>query len=224
MERAQSGRNPRLLVRPLERTDWPAIERLFGERGACAGCWCMAWRVPQKAWEAQRGAANRRAFRKLVMTGRASGVLAFARDGANAGGQRAGSGARRASSPPALAGEPVGWCSVAPRADFAGLATRRSLATDWDERTWSVTCFFIAKGWRGRGVAGRLLRAAVALARERGASRIEGYPAAPPQAGGALPAAFAWTGVPSVFEQAGFARSKDAPGKRSIYMRVLGRR
>ena len=155
----------------------------------------MSWRLAQKDWDANRGAKNRATFRKLVRTGKASGALAFAD------------------------GRAIGWCSAAPRADFAGLGTKRSLATDWDAHTWSVTCFFIAKGWRAKGVGGKLLRAAVDLARARGATRIEGYPALPPKAGGELPAAFAWTGLPQLFERSGFDRLTRTPGKRPIYVR-----
>lgn len=235
MARAKGNKGPRLVVRPLERTDWPAIEKLFGERGACGGCWCMAWRLAQKTWEAQKGEANRRALKKLVTSGRASGVLAFACGEPIAPGEPGFPGEPNTKSEPGFPGEPVGpgeaasaepigWCSVAPRADFAGLASRRALATDWDECTWSVTCFFIARDWRGRGVASKLLEEAIALAHARGASRIEGYPAPLPKSGEALPSAFAWTGVPKLFEQAGFERSRSTPGKRPIYVHGLARR
>ena len=183
-------------VRALAPGDWEALSALFGPRGACAGCWCMAWRVPQKQWEAQRGEGNRRAFQGLVKRGRATGVLALSD------------------------GEAVAWCSVGPRADFAGLESRRSLATDWDERTWSVTCFFVRRDWRQRGLGVRLLRRAVELARAHGATRVEGYPAPLPKGGGALPAAFAWTGLPHVFERCGFDPLA-GPGKRPIYVRRL---
>lgn len=190
---------PRLEVRALRPEDWPALEALFGERGACGGCWCMAWRLRQAEWERRRGADNRAAFRRLVLAGRVPGVLAFE-------GERA-----------------VGWCSVAPRADFDGLAAKRSLATDWDAGTWSVTCFFLAKEARGRGVGTRLLRAAVTLARASGATRLEGYPAVPPRDGNALPSAFAWTGLPAMFEACGFRPLASVPGKRPIYVRRFGR-
>jgi len=188
---------PAVEVRPLEPGDFPALELLFGERGACGGCWCMAWRLPQKAWEQGRGGMNRRALRKLVLEGTASGVLAFS-------GEQA-----------------VGWCSVGPRADFVGLESKRSLATDWDAKTWSVTCFFMHKEWRGKGLGPRLLRAAVELAKRRGATRIEGYPAAPPKAGGNLPPAFAWTGLPTMFERCGFERLEKTAGKHPIYVKRL---
>ncbi|HEX6883118.1 MAG TPA: GNAT family N-acetyltransferase [Planctomycetota bacterium] len=186
-------------VRPVRPSDWEALAELFGARGACAGCWCMAWRLPRARWEAGRGAGNRRALRRLVTSGTPPGVLAFA-------GERA-----------------VGWCSVAPRAEFAALAKKPSLATDWDARTWSVTCFFVAKDWRKRGLGRRLLDAAVRLARAGGATRVEGYPAPPPKQGGDLPAVFAWTGLPAVFERCGFAPRTDVPGKRPIYVRALRR-
>lgn len=189
----------RLSVRALTPADWPVLEALFGARGACGGCWCMAWRVPHKEWEARKGEPNRRALRDLVMSGAATGCLAFAGD------------------------EPVGWCSVGPRAQFRALETKRSLKTDWDERTWSVTCFFIHKDWRGRGVSTRLLEAAVTLARARGATRLEGYPVVPTAGFGGrkMPAAFAWTGLPQSFERAGFRRLAEAPGARPIYVRRL---
>ena len=32
-------------IRELSPELWPAFEALFGEKGACAGCWCMFWRT-----------------------------------------------------------------------------------------------------------------------------------------------------------------------------------
>ena len=34
----------KLTIRPLTPDLWPALEDLFGETGACNGCWCMYWR------------------------------------------------------------------------------------------------------------------------------------------------------------------------------------
>ena len=45
-----------------------------------------------------------------------------------------------------------------------------------DDTVWAVTCFFTRVGFRRRGVSRALARAAVDLARERGARAIEGYP------------------------------------------------
>jgi GNAT superfamily N-acetyltransferase len=197
MAAAPRAPRPAVAVRALARADWALLEALFGARGACGGCWCMAWRLRRSEWEAGRGEPNRRALQRLVTRGQALGALAVAGDRA------------------------VGWCSVGPRADFAALAQKRSLATDWDARTWSVTCFFVYKEWRKRGLGKRLLETAVGLARSHGATRVEGYPAALPKDGSVLPAAFAWTGLPQVFERAGFERLAETPGKRPIYVRTL---
>ena len=187
---------PRLSVRPLEKSDWPAIEALFGERGACGGCWCMAWRRPGREWEKHKGASNKRAFKRLVTGGKAQGILAFA------------------------GGEPVGWCSVDRRADYRSLETKRSLKTDWDADTWSVTCFFVRRDWRNRGVAGKLLARAVELAKEQGARRVEGYPVVPTRGlGDKMPGPWAWTGLPQIFERKRFRPLPDPPGKRPIYVR-----
>jgi hypothetical protein len=35
----------KLRIRFLTPGLWPALEDLFGERGACNGCWCMYWRI-----------------------------------------------------------------------------------------------------------------------------------------------------------------------------------
>ena len=196
------ARPERLVVRPVAPGDFPRLAELFGPRGACAGCWCMAWRLERAEWEAGRGAPNRARLQRLVRAAdrRAPpGVLALV-------GERA-----------------VGWCSIAPRAEFVALAQKPSLATDWDEHTWSVTCFFVAKDQRRRGLGKRLLTEAVRLARRHGATRVEGYPAAPPKQGGDLPAVFAWTGLPAVFEACGFEPLPDPPGKRPIHVKRLAR-
>jgi hypothetical protein len=53
---------PKLSFHPLTAERWPDLEKLFGERGACGGCWCMAWRLPRAEWEAGRGEPHKRAL------------------------------------------------------------------------------------------------------------------------------------------------------------------
>ncbi|MEW6744718.1 MAG: GNAT family N-acetyltransferase [Planctomycetota bacterium] len=194
---------PRLQVRDLEPSDWAAVEELFGANGACGGCWCMYWRLERggKLWEERKGAPNKGAFKKLITAGAVHACLAFAGE------------------------EPVGWCCAGPRSDFPRLERSRVLRTDADEHTWSVVCFFIPARWRGRGVATALLEQAVKLAKKRGAHALEGYPVRSTKAPGSrIPAAFAWTGVPSLFEKAGFEDVTPAAGTRPIYRRELRRR
>src|SRR3712207_7273034 len=51
---------------PLTPERWGDLERLFGARGACGGCWCMPWRLSRSRFERQRGEQNRAALRALV--------------------------------------------------------------------------------------------------------------------------------------------------------------
>ena len=67
---------------------------------------------------------------------------------------------------------------------------------------FSISCFFVAKDARGDGVADRLLEAALAYARKKGARLVEAYPS---DAGlERRPAADVWRGTVGQFERAGF--------------------
>jgi GNAT superfamily N-acetyltransferase len=74
--------------------------------------------------------------------------------------------------------EPVGWCSIAPRESYVKLERSRTMPrkTPPETPTWTVLCFFIVRAYRHEGVAGALLRGAVAYARAQGAKVVEGYP------------------------------------------------
>ena len=140
---------------PLTADRWDDLVRLFGPRGACGGCWCMVWRLPPKEWNAGKkdgGRGNRRRLKSLVTRGEAPGVLGYAN------------------------GEPIAWCVVAPRAKYVALARSRVLAPLDDEPVWSISCLFVAKGHRRRGVGTRAIAAATELARSRGAKIVEAYP------------------------------------------------
>jgi len=181
--------------RPLTPARWSDIEQLFGPRGACGGCWCMVWRLKRADFERQKGAANRRALRRIVESAKPSGVLAY------------------------HGRQPVGWCSVAPRQDFPGLGRSRILRPVDDQPVWSVTCFFIARGYRRNGLATKLLDAAVNYARKQGAKVIEGYPIDPRT--NCIPDVFAWTGLATIFRKAGFQEVARRSLVRPLMRRVL---
>jgi GNAT superfamily N-acetyltransferase len=78
---------------------------------------------------------------------------------------------------------------------------------------WSVSCLFVRKQDRRKGVSTQLLRAAVNLAAKQGAKIVEGYPVEPSME--KMPDPFLWHGIPSAFIAAGFKeivrRSKSRP-------------
>jgi len=76
---ARAGsRFKKLVIRPLTDKDWPAISSLFGDKGACGGCWCMYWRVERggRTWDDMRGEKARTHFQRLVRSGKVHGLLA----------------------------------------------------------------------------------------------------------------------------------------------------
>ncbi len=184
-------------IRPLTPGRWADLERLFGARGACGGCWCMSWRLTRRAFEQGKGEPNRRAFKRLVTRGAAHGLLAY------------------------RGTEPVGWCSFGPRSDFPRLAGSRVLKPLDDQPVWSVTCFFIARPERRRGLTTWLLSAAADYAARRGARILEGYPL--DLRAQTLPDVFAWTGLLKGFERAGFKESARRSKTRPIVRRRLSR-
>ncbi len=140
---------PELEVLPVTRERFSDLERLFGPRGACGGCWCMWWRLTAREFDAMKGEENRAALAALVDRGEVPGLLAYS------------------------GSEPVGWCSVAPRETFPRLERSRLLRRVDDEPVWSIVCFYVARAERGRGVMTALVRGAIDTCspREGGSSR-----------------------------------------------------
>jgi GNAT superfamily N-acetyltransferase len=175
--------------------DFPQIERLFGERGACGGCWCMNWRIEKggKSWDAFKGAPAKRELARLVAAGRVHAVLAFDEE------------------------TPVGWCCLGPRGDFPRLLRSRVLQRHRDGgAVWAITCFFLDRRYRDRGLGTQILGEAVRLAFARGAAELEGYPV--PVSGKKLPGPFAWTGTPPMFARVGFSKVDRPDGARPIWI------
>jgi hypothetical protein len=54
MERPRA-KDLNLEFHPVTSNRWPDFEALFGENGACGGCWCMLWRLTRKEFEQQKG-------------------------------------------------------------------------------------------------------------------------------------------------------------------------
>lgn len=180
---------------PLTPERWGHLETLFGARGACGGCWCMLWRLKRSEFEKQKGDTNKAAFKAVVDSGEAPGILAYAN------------------------GNAIGWCAVAPRETYPALDRSRVLKRIDDKPVWSIVCLFIAKEFRRKGVSVELLKAAAKYVRKRGGRLVEGYPVEPRK--DSMPDVFAWTGVASAFLKAGFVECERRSETRPIMRRDL---
>jgi GNAT superfamily N-acetyltransferase len=187
---------PRIEFEPLTPERWADVEQLFGPRGAYAGCWCMAWRLRKAEWERGKGDGNRDAFRRVVRKGPPPGILGYAN------------------------GEAIAWCAVAPREAYVQLERSRVLKRIDAEPVWSVSCLFVTRMHRRRGVSVAMLRAAGDFAVRQGARIVEGYPVEPYS--GKLPDAFAWTGTVAAFRAAGYEEAARGSPKRPIMRLIVG--
>jgi GNAT superfamily N-acetyltransferase len=163
---------------PFTPERWPDFAALFGEKGACAGCWCTWARLGSAEFRATPPAARRALIRRRAAAGTPPGLLAYED------------------------GRAVGWIAVAPREEYPRLATSRVMAPVDGAPVWSVPCFFVDRAARGRGLTVALLKAACAFAAAHGATAVEGYPV--DARGARLAPAFAWFGLAGAFAAAGF--------------------
>ncbi|MET1411261.1 GNAT family N-acetyltransferase [Roseibium sp. HPY-6] len=174
---------------------WAHFEAVMGEKGGCGGCWCMLWRRSAQEMEAGKGAGNREAMRDLFASGEVPGLVALSDDRA------------------------VGWIQIDRRSAFPRLATSRILKPVDDRDVWSVSCFFIDKGFRRQGLSVALLNAATDWAQSKGASLIEGYPIDTPKE--KYPPVYAWTGFLDTFKRAGFSEVARRSPTRPIMRKHL---
>jgi GNAT superfamily N-acetyltransferase len=184
-----------ITVEPLGRNNWQKLVKLFGEKGACGNCWCMYYRLGRTEFEEGKTEnGNREAFKTLVWDNRPTGMLAIYEEQA------------------------IAWCAFAPREDFIKLERSRVHKRIDGVPVWSIPCFFIHKDFRRQGVSVKLLQGVIQYARQRKIEAIEAYPTLPPDK--PLPDSFAWIGLYSSFEKAGFRivdhKSKNRPMVRYV--------
>jgi GNAT superfamily N-acetyltransferase len=118
---------------------------------------------------------NKAAFRNVVEQGPPPGLLAF--DG----------------------GRALGWCQVTPRDAVPWLDRLWQIRRVDDMPVWSISCLYVRKQYRRRGVTSHLIAAALKAARRANAPALEAYPFdadESPSASG--------SGYASTFARAGF--------------------
>ncbi|MCB0833215.1 MAG: GNAT family N-acetyltransferase, partial [Bacteroidetes bacterium] len=186
----------KLNYKPLTKETWLDIVRLFGDRGACGGCWCMTWRLQKADFEKNKGAGNKKHLKKITENGMTPGLIGYHKQ------------------------EPIAWCSFGPRDHFVRLQKSRLLKPIDEEEVWVVSCLFVSKPYRRMGVSVKMLRAVARFAKEKKKRILEAYPVVPYSA--RMPDVFAWTGLQSAYQQAGFVEvarpSRNRPIMRFFVM------
>lgn len=169
---------------------WRDFELLFGGNGACGGCWCMYWKLRGKEFSENTGDVARQMQKSIVDAKTVPGLLAYSE------------------------GYPVGWIAVEPRTAYPKLAYSHVLKPVDDQPVWSITCFFVEKKHRRKGITVELLKAAVEYVRRQGGKIVEGYPVDTTQN---QADAFVYTGTASAFRKAGFVEVARNSPTRPIF-------
>jgi GNAT superfamily N-acetyltransferase len=174
---------PDVVFQEVDRNNWKDMEKLFESRGGPKHCWCMVWRgtTGDRATKESRKAAMRRFVENNVPVG----ILGY------------------------VGGEPMAWCSVAPRPTYRDLGGLKDSGAE-AENVWSIVCFFVSRQYRGHGMFKRLIGAAVEHAFQRGATVIEAYPVDPDSP------SYRFMGFVSKFEECGFVKVGTAGSRRHV--------
>lgn len=188
------ARKPDVAFQPLTPDRWPDLERLFGPNGACAGCWCMWWRLSGPEFRRSAAEDRRKAFKACCRAEVPPGLIAYREN------------------------VPVGWVAVAPRAAYRRLAEARVLKPVDDLPVWSITCFFVHRSARRAGLMAALIEAAVAFAAGQGADLIEAYPK---YADGKRSSGELFVGTVTTFARSGFKIVAQPSDARAIMRRPV---
>jgi GNAT superfamily N-acetyltransferase len=181
-------------IRPLTPETWDAFADLAERHnGVWGGCWCT-WFHTMHAEKEREAEANRALKERLVNEGRAHAALVLDGDVA------------------------VGWCQFGPPAELPNINHRKQYETELDQLPdYRLTCFFVDKRYRRRGVAAVALQGALNLIAQAGGGVVEAYPQ--DTDGKKITASFLYSCTRSMFEQAGFDYVRPK-GKNHTVMRT----
>ena len=180
----------KLKIESLTSANWKQFEILMGEKGGCGNCWCMYFRLPYKDFQENKPDGNKRMIKQLVNKGLPQGLIA------------------------SFNNEPVGWIALAPREDYMKLENSRVFKRIDDKPVWSITCFFIKKESRHKGLSHQLIKGAVEFAKKSNIKILEAYPAIPYDKN--VPHPFLWVGVLSSFLKNGFKIVRQSSKSRAM--------
>lgn len=140
-------------------------------------CWCLSHRLSAQEIRERGGEDRYEAMCSLAREKIAPGVIAY------------------------LGDQPVGWCSISPRAQIPKLENSKLIRPVDDLRVWSIICMVVRGGYRRRGVNRQMVLGVLEYAKSLGAPAVEAYPVDPE---GRMDLTMAFVGTRKMFEEAGF--------------------
>lgn len=185
-------------AKPLDETTWPDFACLVEKHnGVWGGCWCMAFHSEGVGGH-KTVAQNRSEKKRRVREGRAHAALVY--DGS----------------------KPVGWCQFGPTDELPRIKHKRAYQDGLaDLPDWRITCFFVDRGYRHKGVAAAALNGALREIARLGGGTVESYPE--DVDGRSVSGSFLHNGTVSMFEREGFRRTRRLGKNHWVVTRVVRR-
>jgi len=172
-----------LSTKPLNASTWEAFDALVEKDGGVwGGCWCIGFHLNPKGPKGQMQ-PYRSSKHKLVCEGRAHASLVYEGD------------------------QVIGWCQFGPTVELPNIKHRKQYESEPGTLPdWRITCFYVGKGHRHKGVAEKALAGALELIAAAGGGVVESYPEDVTDR--KVSGSFLYNATLALFERYGFERKR----------------
>ena len=140
-------------IRALDASTWDAFARLVEKHNGCGfgGCWCTWFHSREGRPEGEKGRPWKE---RLVREGKAHAALVFDGDAA------------------------VAWCQYGSPEELPRIYHRKEweAGLTGEPPAYRITCIFVDRDYRRKGVAAAAVRGALDLIAKAGGGVVEGYP------------------------------------------------
>lgn len=185
-----------LEIVPLTPDTWTMFDAMVARHnGIFGGCWCI-WFHPDSDERGQGAEANRALKKRYVEQCAAHAALVV--DG----------------------GEAVAWAEYGTPAELPNIHHRKQYDAEADlTPDYRVTCIFVDKRYRRRGLAEIALLGAVDLISQAGGGVVEGYPHVPGEK--KMSSSFLYNGTRAMYERYGFDFVRPKGMKNTVMRRTV---
>ena len=168
-------------VRPLTAETWSAFDDLVVRHGGIfGGCWCI-WFHPDSDERGQGAEANRALKKRFVDEGSAHAALVFDGD------------------------EAIAWAEYGTPAELPSLHHRKQYDAEKEaDPDYRITCVFVDRRYRRRGVTEVAIRGALDLIARAGGGVVESYPHDLTEQTKKMSSSFLYNGTRRLYERLGF--------------------
>jgi GNAT superfamily N-acetyltransferase len=182
-----------LEVRPLRSSTWADFAALVEKHnGVWGGCWCLAFHAEGK----EPGAHRRGGKEQRVREGTAHACLVYDR------------------------AQCVGWCQFGPPDELPRIKHLKVYQAGLEVLPdWRITCFFVDKDYRGKGVASAALAGALQEISRLGGGTVESYPE--DVTNRTVSASFLYNSRLGMFERQGFQRVRQLGKNHWVVAKVV---